>query len=241
MNLYQLDLGGHDLLLRDVSAYEYLALRQILPMGLLPFYPDERTCWGLVLQCGDSEVGLVRFDTGQVQPENVDGMLTAVRMLAARALPGYMQNGFHGVMMPLAYAYAGQGPRDVGLCCLVAPDPAGPEAQVEPKIAHIDSELGRGASRMAYAFLAAFAEQWQQEIGDKLTLLKLDVRPRLQVGSVVFDLLVCGPDVFYAGRYPEENQGLLEPLAAAGVPEVVLLPSIPLAIDPDQLATATGK
>ncbi|MGZ8940801.1 MAG: hypothetical protein ACXW32_16480, partial [Limisphaerales bacterium] len=70
------------------------------------------------------------------------------------------------------------------------------------------------------------------------TIIGMDVRKRSQLGTIIFGFLVVGPHIVCIKAQVVDNDPIWDFLAKSGVSEVYHMPSIPIEINEEMLATA---
>ena len=222
---------------RDVLA----PLRAILPFGFVGLVPpQEGAHFGIVMQCGKEEAYAIKQQCVDLDEETGDLQFKCNYMVIAGALKHYLDNGFGGLLMPVAYRRTKEGNRiEAGIAYFGRSTPTGPEAVAFPHQAPYDDHFGRGFRGMIGCFIKALVGS-NAATGFRLqsVIIGMDIRKRLQLGSIILGFLVHGPHVVYLRTRLDETDPVWEILSRSGITEVYHLPSGPFAINADQLKIA---
>jgi hypothetical protein len=203
---------------------------------------DTQDTYGLVFQHGDVEVHGIKLQPVDISETDANKVLIVNRALIAAALPFYLEKQHRGVMLPCAYIQEKTtGLFESGLAFFVGPDAAsikekttglfesglaffvGPDAAsryTSRKENLYDDRLGAGATQMIFD-MAAATSRASKEIGFPLmTVIGVDLRPRLAIGAIVMDFIVEGPRVIVVKKTFQEGDPvwmlLVEHLVSAG-------------------------
>ncbi len=216
------------------------AIRFFLPFGAVRYEPPQDGAdFGLVMQCGDKEVFGVKQQPVPCDKKQALISWQAHSMLIAHSLAGYLRSGFSGLLLPCAYMRdKGGGQVESGIAYFGFPSARGHESQEYPFEPAYDGVFGHGFTTMMTGFIRAL-QQSSRDMGISLYQpIGLDVRPRLHLGSIGFGFMLVGPRIICLKTVISEKDPAWTALRASGVTEVYHVPSLPSAIDEDQLPIA---
>lgn len=219
----------------------FCPLRSILPFGIVGLGPaPDGARFGVVMQCGDEEASAVKQQCVDLDERTGDLQFKCNYMLIAGALKGYLGNGFGGLLMPVAYRRTKEGGRvEAGIAYFGHSSPTGREAADFPHERPYDDHFGRGFWGMMKHFIAALAgSSATTGLPLQSPIIGMDIRKRLQLGSIVFGFLVHGPYVVYLGKRIDAAHRVWEIVSRSGITEIYHLPSVPLGIGPEDLKIA---
>lgn len=141
--------------------------------------------------------------------------------------------------MPCAYIRTKDAGRfESGIAYFGYPSQRGRECQAYPYEKSYDGKFGHGFTTMMLSFMRVL-QQSSDDTGITLpTIIGLDVRYRLQLGLLGFGFMLVGPHVICLKTVVSEQDPIWTTLRATGVSEVFHIPSVPAAIEEDDLNTA---
>lgn len=215
------------------------ALRTLLPMGAYPLdRPDIQARWGIVMQCGDREVYAIKQQSIDLPEDLAMTEFSNLSMLKVAAMHKYLQHGFGGVLMPLVYWRRKGDLHEVGLAYFGAPSPSGVEASTPPEDSVWDQRFGHGYSRMVLSFIRALVAAQQMTGLTMQTIIGLDYRPRLSLGTLFFGHALHAKDVYVLRQsIPEgDDDPAWWAFRSTGIDRVYHLPSVPFVISESDLA-----
>ncbi len=216
------------------------SIRTLLPFGAVGFRePQGKAKYGLVMQCGERELRDVKQQPPDCDDQSGPVCYEANSILIADSLAGYLAHGFSGVFLPCAYFRKKEGGRmESGIAYFGYPSPRGHEAQEYPYERAYDGEFGHGFTKMMTSFIRAL-KQSAKDTGIPLSpCIGLDVRRRMQLGSLGFGFMLVGPHVVCLKTALSERDPVWTALRSTGIAEVFHIPSVPTTINEDQLQIA---
>jgi len=230
-----------EIVLNDPPVELLRTIRSFLPFGAIRYLPpQEGADFGIVMQCGDREVFGVKQQPVDCDEKQAYTTFEANSILIAHSLVAYLKHGFSGLFMPCAYMRTKDGGRfESGIAYFGYPSPDGREVQKFPYDASYDGQFGHGFTTMMTSFIHAL-QQSSRATGISLAQpIGLDVRNRLQLGSLSFGFMVVGPHIVCLKTHvAPDRDPTWTVLRITGVTEVFHIPSIPAGISEDQLSIA---
>lgn len=218
-----------------------VSLRASLRFGFVGIRPPQQGAdFGIVMQCGDEEAYAIKQQCVDLDEEAGVLQFKCNYMVIAGALKSYLGNGFGGLLMPVAYQRPKEGGRiEAGIAYFGRALPTGREAVDFQHQKPYDDYFGHGFRGMIGRFIEALAQS-SSTTGFPLQspIIGMDIRKRLQLGSIILGFLVHGPHLFCLRTRLDETDLAWEILSGSGVTEFYHLPSTPFAIDPDKLKIA---
>jgi hypothetical protein len=238
MNTVQTPKGEVKLLTPPVELLR--TIRSFLPFGALRYVPPKRGAdFGLVMQCGEQELFAVKQQPVDCDDQQGKFSFQANSILIAHTLATYLKHGFSGLLMPCAYLRTKDAGRfEAGIAYFAYPSPHGREVQEYPYESSYDEQFGRGFFTMMTSFIHALE---QSSRATRITLyraISLDVRPRLQLGSLGFGFMVVGTHIVCLKTRISEQDPTWAVLRDTGISEVFHIPSVPASIAESALHTA---
>ncbi len=203
--------------------------------GLAHYWPMELIqdaatpgSYGLVFQHGDDEVHGVKMQTVDVPEADAMRNHLMCRALIAGALPYYLEKEHRGVMVPCAY-YKEKAPgmAEAGVALFVGPDPASRTSEPENGL-NFDDALGAGATQMVLDVVRAIAQAMRDYNQPPMTLIGLDLRPRLAIGSIVIHFVIQGTSVIAAKDRKVEGDPVWGCAVRAGFSKLPFAPMTPM-------------
>lgn len=213
------------------------AIRSCLPFGAVRYGATQKGAdYGLVMQCGTRELYAVKQQPVDCDEAQSRISFRANSLLVAHSLAAYRGYGFSGLFMPCPYLRAKEGERyEAGIAYFAYPSPRGHESQEYPRQEAFDGRFGHGFTTMMSSFITCLKES-SKEMGISLAQpVGLDVRSRLQLGSLGFGFMVLGPHILCLKTIVSEQDPTWTVLRSSGVTEVYHLPSQPIAIREEDL------
>lgn len=216
------------------------AIRSFLPFGALRLTEPERGArFGLVMQCGETELLAVKRQPVDCDEQQSRISYMANSLLIAHSLRSYLAHGFSGLFLPCAYLRRKPGGRfEAGIAWFGYPSVNGHETQEYPYQPAWDDQFCHGFTQMMLSFLSALQESSEQTGITLPPAIGLDVRRRMQLGSLGFGFMVIGPHVVCLKTAVSAEDPTWTALSSVGIAEVYHIPSVPMAINESQLATA---
>jgi len=191
------------------------------------------------MQCGEQELFAVKQQPVDCDEQQSKVSFQANSLLIAHSLATYLSNSFSGLFMPCAYLRTKDTGRfESGIAYFAYPSPLGCEVHEHPYKPSYDEQFGHGFTTMMSSFIRAIQ---QSSRVTRITLfdpIGLDVRPRLQLGSLGFGFMVVGPNVVCLKTRVSEQDPTWTFLRDTGISEVFHLPSVPARIAESDLHTA---
>ncbi len=216
------------------------AIRAFLPFGAVRYSsPQNGADYGLVMQCGEREVYGVKQQPVDCDEAQSRVSFKAHSLLIAHSLAGYRTFGFSGLFMPCPYLRSKDGGRhESGIAYFGCPSDRGHESQEYPYESAFDGSFGHGFTTLMRSFIKAL----QQSSHDMAITLGrpvgLDIRSRLQMGSVGFGFMVLGQHIICLKTHVSEQDPVWTVLRSTGISDVYHLPSQPIAIREEDLHLA---
>ena len=129
--------------------------------------------------------------------------------------------------MPCAYIRTKDaGQFESGIAYFGSPSPQGSECQAYPYNAAYDKQFGHGFTTMMTIFIQAL-QQSSRDTGITLaTIIGLEVRSWLQIGSFAFGYMLVGPHVICLKTVVSEQDPTWTILKSTGISEVFHIPSV---------------
>ncbi len=220
-----------DILFRATSEEAFERLARTWPNGIFPLPDGAPAPFGIPFQKGEVKVSGVKLQGPDSPKDGAELQLRIHQITLAGSLCEYLAAGFSGVLIPCAYLKPKGNERfETGMAFFAAPAPGGKELEVAPKLPHIDDELGAGTCNMVFTMTPCVPKCAERLHLPKPTVIGVDVRPRLQMGSVQLDFLVSGPDLFCLKKSAHPDDPIWKVLIESSVKEGFSLPSLPIAI-----------
>lgn len=166
------------------------------PMGMV-FRQEENEPSGLVFQVGEQEAYGLKFQPPDNDEQNARALFFNNQALIASALPFYLKHQHQGIMVPCTYfKEKTDGRIESGFAFFVSPDPASKPA-TGSKVGDLhDDKLGDGASKMIFDFMDAISKASKRVELPFGSVIGIDLRPRLALGTLGMIFLVQGAKVF---------------------------------------------
>jgi len=204
--------------------------------GLAHYWPmeviqdkDTPGRYGLVFQHVDEEEEVHGIKLQMVDAPRQDAITAhgVYRALIAVALPHYLAKQHRGVMVPCAYFKEKQpGLLEAGIALFVGPDPAS-QRPIPRDGLNFDDRLGEGATQMVLDMISAIARAAEEYRQPPITLIGIDLRPRLQIGSIVIHFVIQGSAVIAAKDLRVEDDPVWEYVVRAGFSSLPYAPMTP--------------
>ncbi len=222
------DAGPLDLI--PATGDQLRGIARYWPMGLVDF-PDDPGCLGLVFQQGEQEVHGVKMQPPDIPESDARMMHHANRALIASALPYYLEKQHHGVMVPCAYYKEKRaGMVETGIVFFAGPDAASRSISRERIDVMYDDRLGEGATPMIQDMMGAIARASEECRLPSMTIIGVDLRPRLAMGGLAIHFVLEGPRVFVAKDQLNEDEPVWKYLVRAGFTKLPYAPMKPAAV-----------
>jgi len=205
--------------LREIARY--------WPMELVkdPKSPGQ---YGLVFQQGEHEVHGVKLQPPDTAEADAKTFHHVNRVLIAAALPYYLEKRHRGVMVPCAY-YKQKAPGlvETGFALFVGPDASSKSALEEPVRRMYDDRLGVGATPMIFDMAGAIARAQKDNRLPGMTVIGVDLRPRLAMGGLAMHFVIVGQQVVVVKTPLDESEAVWGCLVGAGFSTLPYAPMIP--------------
>lgn len=219
-----------DLELAPATAEELKQVAAGWPMGLI-FSQAENEPNGLVFQVGEEEAFGIKLQPPDTDEETARALFFNNLALIASALPFYLEHQHPGIMLPCAYyKEKADGRVESGFAFFISPRPGGPGAQRPGAEALYDQKLGEGASPMIFHMAGAIAKASERSGLPMNTVIGLDVRPRLSLGTLGMPFLVQGARVFATQHPLREEHPVWAFAVRAGFSKLPFAPMVPAAV-----------
>ena len=216
------------------------AIRSFMPFGAVRFAtPQEGADFGLVMQCGEQELFAVKQQPMDCDEQQSRVSYQANAILITHSLTDYLAHGFGGLFMPCTYIRAKESRHfESGIAYFGYPSARGRECLEYPYENSFDGQFSHGFTTMMTSFIRAL-QQSSRTTGITLSRpVGLDVRYRLELGSLGIGFMLVGSQIACLKTVVSEHDPVWTVLRAAGISEVFHVPSIPTAIDEDELPIA---
>ncbi len=166
------------------------------PMGVV-FRQAETEPNGLIFQVGEQEALGIKLQPPDTDERTARALFLNNLALIASALPFYLEHQHQGIMLPCTYyKQKAEGGVETGFAFFASPHPGSqPVARTDAEV-RCDDKLGEGASRMIFDMAAAIPKAGKQVGLPVNTVIGIDVRPRLALGSLGMPFLIQGATVF---------------------------------------------
>jgi hypothetical protein len=200
------------------------------PMGVM-FGQAETEPNGLIFQVGEQEAYGIKLQPPDTDERTAKALYLNNLALIAAALPLYLEHQHQGIMVPCTY-YKDKtdGRFESGFAFFVSPHPASKAAGQTKAGVLYDDKLGDGASKMIFDFAGAIAKASKGANLPVNTVIGIDLRPRLALGSLGMPFLVQGGKVF-AIQHPLRKEHPFWAFALrAGFSKLAYAPMIPAAV-----------
>jgi len=220
-----------DILFHPTSEAAFERLARTWPNGIVPLPDDAPAPFGIPFQKGQVEVSGVKLQGPDTPEQEAMTLLRIHQITIAGSLRDYLAAGFSGVLIPCAYLKSkGNELFETGMAFFAAPAPGGKELETPPGLPHIDAALGAGTCNMIFTMALGVPKCAERLKLPNPTVIGVDVRTRLQIGSISLEFLVSGPDLFCLKKRVQPEDSIWTALSESGVKEVFSLPSLPIAI-----------
>jgi hypothetical protein len=195
--------------------------------------------YGLVMQCDEDELIGVKQQPPDCEGKHGLPLLQENSFLIAHSLAGYRKYGFSGLMMPFGYLREKSNDRaEVGFAYFAYPSASGREVHEYPFDSLFDHQLGHGFTIMMVSFMRALGGSLQTLDMSIPPYIGLDVRRRLQLGSLHFGFIVLGPHIICIKTKIMEEDPAWGVLCSTGIAEVFHFPCLGFAIEKKDLRVA---
>ena len=216
-------------------------IRSFLPFGAIRYLPPQQGAdFGLVMQCGKQELCGVKQQPVDCDEKQAYTSFEANSILIAHCITTYREHGFSGLFMPCPYIRKKDAGRfESGIAYFGYPSPRGRESQEFPYESSYDGQFGHGFTKMMVSFIQAL-QQSSKETGITMSqTIGLDVRYRLQLGSLGFGFMLMGSHIVcLKTNVAPDRDPVWTVLRGTGVTEVFHIPSISAAISEDELSVS---
>ena len=199
------------------------------PMELIG-NPNTPGRFGLVFQHGDQEVHGIKMQPADVAEADADRIHHVHRALVAAALPYYLEKRHRGVMVPCAYyKEKAAGMVEAGISFFVGPDATIKSTSGERTDVLCDDRLGDGATPMVFDMVGAIARAAKECRLPPMTIIGMEVRPRLAMGGLAMHFVIEGSQVFVVKDPLHEDEPIWEYVVRAGFSTLPYAPMKPMA------------
>lgn len=216
-------------------------IRSGLPMGIVRYQtPVRGATHGIVMQCGEHEVFGVKQQPIPCDQEMGMMQFEAHSVLIAFSFASYLRsNEFRGLLMPCPYMRDKDGGQvESGIVYFGKSQSAGNASRKDHKDLSYDRTFGEGFSPMLYGFMNALQRSSQKTMIPLFSAIGIDIRPRLHMGNIGFGFMVHDSEVICLKTIVSNQDPTWTFLRAAGVIQVLHIPSVPIAIREDQISMA---
>ena len=200
------------------------------PMGVV-FSQAETEPNALVFQVGEQEAFGIKLQPPDTDEQTARAQFFNNLALIASALPFYLEHQHRGIILPCAY-YKGKadGRVETGFAFFASHHPGSQLAARTEAEVQYDDKLGDGASRMIFDMAAAIPKASKRVDLPVNTVIGVELRPRLALGSLGMPFLVQGATVF-AIQHPLRIEDPVWAFAVrAGFSKLPYAPMIPGAV-----------
>jgi hypothetical protein len=192
---------------------------------------DDPDHFGLVFQHGDEEVHGIKLQPPDIPEAQAKIVHHVNRAAIASALPGYLGKGHRGVMVPCAYyKEKSRGMVETGIAFFVGADAESRSGSGRNADIMYDDRLGEGATSMILDFAAAIAQASKACGLSLLTVIGVDLRPRLAIGGLAMHFVVEGPRVFVVKDPLQEEEPVWQYVVRAGFSRLPYAPMKPMGL-----------
>jgi len=200
------------------------------PMGVV-FSQAETEPNGLVFQVGEQEALGIKLQPPDADEQTARALFFNNLALIASALPFYLEHQHQGIILPCTYyKEKADGRVETGFAFFASPHPGSQLAARTEADVQYDDELGDGASRMIFDMAAAIPKASKRVGLPVNTVIAIDLRPRLTLGTLGMPFLVQGATVF-ATQHPLRSEHPVWAFAVrAGFSTLPYAPMIPGAV-----------
>jgi hypothetical protein len=208
-------------------------LRQIAacwPMELVSI-PNAPGKFGLVFQQGDQEMHGIKMQPADTAEANARTFHYINRALIASALPYYLEKQHPGVMVPCAYCKEkALGMAETGFSFFVGPSSTSASGTDHRSDEMYDDRLGAGATTMLFDMMGALATARRETGLPMMTVIGVDLRPRLDMGALAMHFVVVGQRTFAVKDPLDESEPVWSYLVKAGLSRLPYAPMRPTGI-----------
>jgi hypothetical protein len=200
------------------------------PMGVV-FSKAEGQPNGLIFQVGEQEAYGIKLQPPDTDERTAKALYFNNLALIGSALPFYLECQHQGIMVPCVYyKEKTDGRFESGFAFFVSPHPASRSAAPSPADLLYNDKLGDGASEMIFDFAAAIPKASKRVNLPVNTVIGIDLRPRLALGTLGMPFLVQGGKVFAIQHPLRKEQPVWAFALRAGFSRVPYAPMIPGAV-----------
>ena len=232
------DAGNLDLIPATID--QLRGIVRYWPMGLVAS-PDAPGRFGMVFQRGEQEVHGVKMQPADVAETDAKTIHYANRALIASALPYYLEKQHRGVMVPCAYyKEKTAGMVETGIAFFVGPDTTGKSPSRENADDVFDDRLGNHATQMVFDMASAIVKASKKCGLPVMTIIGMDLRPRLAIGGLAMQFVVEGLNVFVVTDPLQEDEPTWGYVVRAGFSTLPYAPMEPTAF-PDAPPAGTPR
>ena len=220
--------GTLTLLLAEVEQVRDIARYWPMELVVNPGCPGQ---FGLVFQRGDREVHGIKLQPADTAEADAKTFHHINRVLIAAALPYYLEKRHRGVMVPCAYyKEKTRGLVETGIAFFVGPDARSKSASQDNSDVIYDDRLGEGATPMVFDMAGAIAKASRESGLPMMTVIGVDLRPRLAIGGLAMHFVIVGQQVFVVKDPLDETEVVWEYLVRAGFSTLLYAPMRPTAL-----------
>jgi hypothetical protein len=239
----ELDTPKGKLLLAEPSVEFLQRLRELLPYGLARFsVPQNGADYGIVMQCDEDEVLCIKQQPPDCSNGDLDRIFPVNGWHLAQTFPRYAQRGFSGLYLACPYVRKKEDDRaECGFAHFIFPSPRGIESQEFDLQPAFDNQFGHGATVMLEAFCLDLQQLAKETKLPLVPTVGLDVRKRLQVGSIQLGFLALGSTLVCLRTVLREEDPTWTILVSSGITKIIHLPSIPMMIHRKDLTITKGS
>jgi hypothetical protein len=222
------DAGTLELIPATQDELEGVAARW--PMGVV-FQQAEKEPYGLIFQVGEQEALGIKLQPPEMDEQTAQALYFNNLALIALALPLYLEQRHQGILLPCAYYKEKiEGRIESGFAFFASPRPSNQSvARIEAEDQY-DERLGSGASKMIFDMAAAISKASEQSGLPFNTIIGIDVRPRLALGTLGMPFLIQGETVLAIQHPLRGEHPVWEFTVRAGFSKLTYAPMIPGAV-----------
>ena len=230
MEAINIKTAAGNLELSPATPDELKRLASRWPMGVV-FSQAKDQPNGLVFQIGEQEAYCLKLQPPDADERTAKALYFHNLCLIAAALPLYLEKQHQGLILPCAYFKKKQDDRfESGTAFFANPYPDHASRPESESDALYNDRLGPGSSRMIFDMAAAIAQASKQLQLPLNTLIGLDVRPRLALGTLGMPFILFGPKVFVIQHPLNEAHPFWAFAVKAGLSSLSYAPMIPAAV-----------
>jgi len=200
------------------------------PMGVV-FQQAENEPYGLIFQVGEEEALGITLQPPDTDEQTAQALFFNNLALIALALPFYLEHRHQGILLPCTYyKEKADGRIESGFAFFAGPHPGSQSVVRTTEEVQYDESLGNGASTMIFDMAAAISKASEQSGLPFNTIIGIDVRPRLALGTLGMPFLVRSATVLAVQHPLRGEHPVWEFAVRAGFSKLPYAPMIPGAV-----------